>query len=93
MDGEGEQGGGGVLKESNTDFFKDSWTFLFTLCLIRCPFTELPVVGRRVGDTHLHKAEVFAALLKKRRGRVSERQGWMERGETRCEESNYEFSA
>lgn len=37
--------------------------FLVTVCLIRCPFMELPVVGRRERDTHLHKAEVFAVLL------------------------------
>lgn len=48
--------------------------FLFTVCLIRCPFKELPVVGRRERDTHLHKAEVFAVLLTERRGRVRGRQ-------------------
>lgn len=48
--------------------------FLFTVCLIKCPFMELPVVSRRGRDTHLHKAEVFAVLLTERRGRVRERQ-------------------
>lgn len=35
----------------------------------------------------------LCCAAQKRRGRVSERQGGMEGGETRCEESNYEFSA
>lgn len=48
--------------------------FLFTVCLIRCPFMELPVVRRRERDTRLHKAEVFAVLLTARRGRVGGRQ-------------------
>lgn len=43
--------------------------FLFSVCLIRCQFMELPVVGRRERDTHPHKAEVFAVF------RTEEREG------------------
>lgn len=67
--------------------------FLFTVHLIRCPFMELPVVGRRERGAHLHKAEVFAVLLTERRGRVRGRQRGRVRCEKRCEERNYEFSA
>lgn len=56
------------------EFSYDSWTFLFTACLITCPFKELPVAERRERDSHLHKAEVFAVLLPERRGRLRGRQ-------------------
>lgn len=62
--------GGGEVGE----FSYDSWTSFFSVCLITCPFKELPVVGRRERATHLHKAEVFAVLLTERGWRVGGRQ-------------------
>lgn len=56
------------------EFSYDSWTSFFSVCLIICPFKELPVVGRRERATHLHKAEVFAVLLTERGWRVGGRQ-------------------
>lgn len=58
--------------------------FLFAVCLIRCPFMELPVGERREGG-----GGAFFAVLLTERGRAGGRQ----RYEKRCEECNYEFPA
>ncbi|KAK1879994.1 Sodium-dependent phosphate transporter 2 [Dissostichus eleginoides] len=55
-------------KEQHRVLLRQLDLFLFTVCLITCPFMELPVGGRRERDTHRHKAEVFAAEMRREEG-------------------------